>query len=104
VAVVEAVPVAAAAPAAAPKAKSGGGGGGGGLSYTERKEMNKLEKEIEKLGTQIASYEDKLARCTEGYSVLAELTAEMNKLVLQLAAKEERWVELADMDAVGADA
>jgi len=99
VAVVEAVPVAA-APAAAPKAKSGGGG----LSYTERKEMNRLEKEIEKLGTQIASYEDKLARCTEGYSVLAELTAEMNKLVLQLAAKEERWVELADMDAVGADA
>jgi len=96
VAVVEAVPV------AAPKAKSGGGGGG--LSYTERKEFNKLEKEIEKLGTQIASYEDKLARCTEGYSVLAELTAEMNKLVLQLAAKEERWVELADMDAVGADA
>ena len=93
----------AAAPAPAPKAKSGGGGGGG-LSYTERKEMNKLEKEIEKLGTQIASYEDKLAKCTEGYSVLAELTAEMNKLVLQLAAKEERWVELADMDAVGADA
>ena len=91
----------AAAPAAAPKAKSGGGGG---LSYTERKEMNRLEKEIEKLGTQIASFEDKLAKCTEGYSVLAELTAEMNKLVLQLAAKEERWVELADMDAVGADA
>ena len=60
--------------------------GGNNLSYPERKEMNKLEKEIEKLGGQISEYEDKLARCKEGYTVLAELTNEMNKLVLSLGS------------------
>jgi hypothetical protein len=31
------------------------------LSYDERKEFNKLEKEIAKMGGQISEYEDKLA-------------------------------------------
>ena len=59
-------------------------GGGNKLTFPERKEMNKLEKEIEKIGGQIQEYEDKLAKCKEGYTVLAELTNEMNKLVLLL--------------------
>jgi uncharacterized tellurite resistance protein B-like protein len=34
---------------------------GNKLSYDERKEFNKLEKEIAKMGGQISEYEDKLA-------------------------------------------
>lgn len=92
-----AVPVDAVLPTKEDKTK--GAAKGGALNYTDRKEMNKLEKEIEKLGQQISKYEDQLATCKEGYTVLAGLTKEMNVLVGQRAAKEERWVELADMDA-----
>jgi ABC transport system ATP-binding/permease protein len=68
------------------------------LTYTERKEMNKLEKEVEKLGAQIKEFEDKLANASskEGYSILADWTASMNKLIEQRDTKEMRWLELAE--------
>jgi hypothetical protein len=81
-------------PVAAPSA-------GSKLSYNERKEFNKLEKEIEKLGVQIGDFEDKLAAASasgQGYSALAELTEKMNSLVMQREIKEQRWMELADGD------
>ena len=74
---------------------------GNKMSYTERKEFNKLEKEIEKLGVQIGEYVDKLAAASsagQGYSALAELTEKMNSIVMQRELKEQRWMELADGD------
>lgn len=74
---------------------------GSKMSYNERKEFNKLEKEIEKLGVQIGDFEDKLAAASasgQGYSALAELTEKMNSLVMQRELKEQRWMELADGD------
>jgi ATP-binding cassette subfamily F protein uup len=67
------------------------------LSYNERKEYNKLEKEIQKLGLQIKELEDQLASSKEGYSVLAELTNKANALREQMNQKEERWLELAEI-------
>jgi len=67
------------------------------LSFTERKEYNKLEKEIAKLQTEIQTIEDKINKSdgTEGYSVLNDWTASANKLKDQMSQKELRWVEIA---------
>ena len=62
-------------------------------SYAAMKEINKLEREMERLGKEIAQLEERLFE-EKGYSVLAELTAKQNSLKDQLAAKEERWLEL----------
>ena len=75
---------------------------GSKLNYNERKEFNKLEKEIEKLGVQISDFEEKLAAASSagmGYSALAELTEKMNAVIMQREIKEQRWMELADDDA-----
>jgi len=68
------------------------------LSFTERKEYNKLEKEIAKLQTEIQTIEDKINKSdgTEGYSVLNDWTASANKLKDQMSQKELRWLELAE--------
>jgi ABC transport system ATP-binding/permease protein len=73
------------------------------LSYNERKEYNKLEKEIGKLGEQIATLDAKIvdaSNAKQGFSVLAEWTKEANKLRESLATKELRWMELAEKDTL----
>eukprot|EP01038_Epipyxis_sp_PR26KG_P007928 gene7928-10761_t len=69
------------------------------LSFNERKEMNKLEKEIEKLTSLIVEIESKIAvssKKNEGFSVLAELTSQKQVVSDQLAVKEEKWLSLAE--------
>ena len=92
-------------PKASAAAVSGGGSTtaspGSKLNYNERKEFNKLEKEIEKLGVQINDFEEKLSIASsagQGYSALADLTEKMNSLIMQREIKEQRWMELADED------
>ena len=93
--------VSAPTPSATATSTTAGAGAGNKLNYNERKEFNKLEKEIEKLGVQIGDFEDKLAAASssgQGYSALAELTEKMNSLIMQRELKEQRWMELADGD------
>lgn len=69
------------------------------LSFNERKEFKKLEKEVVKLGVQIEQLEDQIATGSsrgEGYSVLNEWTTQLQKLKMQLEDKELRWIELAE--------
>lgn len=69
------------------------------LSFNERKEFKKLEKEVMKLGVQIEQLEDQIATGSsrgEGYSVLNEWTTQLQKLKMQLEDKELRWIELAE--------
>jgi len=69
------------------------------LSFNERKEFKKLEKEVTKLGVQIEQLEDQIATGSsrgEGYSVLSDWTAQLQKLKMQLEEKELRWIELAE--------
>jgi len=68
------------------------------LTFNERKEYNKLEKEIAKLNGEIDKIEAQIngSDGTEGYTVLNEWTATANKLKEQLAGKEVRWLELAE--------
>ena len=68
------------------------------LSFNERKEFNRLEKEIGKLTAQISEKEEQLSQSTgqEGFSVLAEWSKNINKLKEDLSVKESRWLELAE--------
>jgi ABC transport system ATP-binding/permease protein len=69
------------------------------LSFNERKEFKKLEKEVMKLGVQIEQLEGQIATGSsrgEGYSVLNEWTTQLQKLKMQLEDKELRWIELAE--------
>ena len=70
------------------------------MNYNERKEYNKLEKEIAKLGKEIKEYEDKLTNSNgkEGYSQLNEWTKKLNDLKSQCEKKEMRWLELAAIE------
>ena len=69
---------------------------GPGLSYNERKEYNKLETEIAKVGKQIKVCEDKIGAAdnSAGFSVLAKDFEELNKLREALQVKEARFLEL----------
>ena len=70
---------------------------GGNLSYSEKKEFSKLEKEIAKLAAQVVEVEEKISNSSgSGYSVLAEWTKELDKLKFELSVKEDRWIELAE--------
>ena len=70
------------------------------MNYNERKEYNKLEKEITKLGLEIKEYENKLLNSNgkEGYSQLAEWNKKVEDLKSQCQKKESRWIELASIE------
>jgi len=70
------------------------------MNYNERKEYNKLEKEITKLGLEIKEYENKLLNSNgkEGYSQLAEWNKKLEDLKSQCQKKETRWIELASIE------
>lgn len=71
------------------------------LSFAERKDMNKLQKEIEKITLQIEEIDLKIlnAGSKEGYSVLAEWSAQASALRSSLDDKELKWMELAERDS-----
>lgn len=68
------------------------------LSFNERKEFGKLEAAIAKLGAQKAELQAKLESCNDGYSVLAEMTEQINKLQGQIDEKEARWFDLSSRE------
>lgn len=69
------------------------------LSGKEKKELGNMEKEIEKLNKQAAEYQAKLDdghQANAGYSQLSEWTTRLEKINAEIAAKEERWMELME--------
>lgn len=70
------------------------------LSYSERKDMNKLEKDIAKLNNQVSDLERKMAQESEnnsGFSVLSDLSKNIELLKGQIEMKESAWLELAEI-------
>jgi ATP-binding cassette subfamily F protein uup len=66
------------------------------LSYEQRKELNRLEKEIEKLEerkAEIVLYFDKEGM---GHEEIMKWSGELEKIQQQLEEKELRWMELAE--------
>eukprot|EP01041_Mallomonas_annulata_P006571 gene6571-13295_t len=70
------------------------------LTYNERKEMQKLERDVTRLGTDLKAIQSKLASSggTEGYSLLAEWAQEEMKIKQQLDDKETKLLELMELD------
>lgn len=69
------------------------------LSNDERKEYNRLEKQIEKLNDQIESFEKQMEQASlknEGYSVLADLSKKIEMVRTKQLEKEVRWMQLAE--------
>lgn len=70
------------------------------LSYKERKEYKGLEENIEKLSKKQIELEAELEKAGEdgkGYSELMEIQARLDAVVAEVAEKEERWLELAEI-------
>jgi len=68
------------------------------LSYEERKEVGRLEREIEKAEAQLREVRGWMQESSGkvGYSVLAEWSARETELVELIEEKEMRWLELVD--------
>jgi ATP-binding cassette subfamily F protein uup len=67
------------------------------LSYKERKELDKLEKEIAAAEEKKAELEAKLSEVAADYVAAQELSDQLQKLTEQLDAAMERWAELAEL-------
>ena len=66
------------------------------LTYNERREFNKLEKEIAKLEKQKTTLEKKMADGGLDYGELNELSKEFEALKEELEEKELTWLEMAE--------
>jgi ATP-binding cassette subfamily F protein uup len=66
------------------------------LTYNERREFNKLEKEIAKLEEQKTKLEKKMANSSLEYGELNELSKEFEALKEELEEKELIWLEMAE--------
>jgi ATP-binding cassette subfamily F protein uup len=66
------------------------------LAYMERREFNRLEKEIAKLETKKAELSDLLSRGELENQKLLEVSEELGKLIEEIDEKTDRWMELAE--------
>ncbi len=70
---------------------------GSGLTFEQRKEMNRLEKEISKLEERKTEIEGKFADPGLTPERITELAKTLNEVKLQLEEKELKWMELAEL-------
>ena len=68
-----------------------------GLSFEQRKELNKLEKEIQKLEEKKATVSDQFNSTDLTPDRIRELSIELNQLSAQIEETELRWMELAEL-------
>ena len=67
------------------------------LSYEERKEMNRLEKEVEKLEVKKAAIMDQFNSSSLDPNDIERLSKELNELNNTIEEKEMRWMELSEL-------
>ncbi|MDX2066788.1 MAG: ABC-F family ATP-binding cassette domain-containing protein [Haliscomenobacter sp.] len=68
-----------------------------GLTFDQRKEMNRLEKEIQKLEEKKAQVADQFNRTDLTPDDIKKFSQEINQLTGQIEEKELRWMELAEL-------
>ena len=89
-------------PTTAPAAAGPAPGGGLGLAgeRTARKELQRLERQIERLSGREAQLGEQMAQRASDYEKLTEMGAELRSVQAEKAALEERWLTVAaDLDA-----
>ncbi len=67
------------------------------LSFKEQKEYEQLESEIEKLEGEKAKIIQKLNQGSESHEELLAWSTEIEKIVLQIEKKSNRWIELSEL-------
>ena len=89
-------------PTTVPAAVGPAPGGGLGLAgeRTARKELQRLERQIERLSGREAQLGEQMAERASDYEKLTEMGAELRSVQAEKAALEERWLTVAaDLDA-----
>lgn len=66
------------------------------LSYNERREYNKLEKEIEKLELKKESLSAEMEAAASNADELLKVSEELGKLIEEIDEKSMRWLELSE--------
>ncbi|MBC6459088.1 ABC-F family ATP-binding cassette domain-containing protein [Actinomadura sp. HBU206391] len=79
---------------------SGGGARGGGQDWKARKELDRLDRRLEKLGRRESELHELLVEHATDYGRLLELNAELKSVQGEREETEEQWLLLAaDLDA-----
>ncbi|TDC69662.1 ABC transporter ATP-binding protein [Actinomadura sp. GC306] len=91
-----ATPAAKVAPAAAKPKAGGAKPKAGGQDWKARKELDRLERRLEKLTGQEAALHEQLAAHATDYTKLQELDARLKDVQAEAAAVEEEWLMLAE--------
>ncbi len=68
-----------------------------GLTFDQRKEMNRLEKEIQKLEEKKAQVANEFNRSDLSTDEIKKFSQEISQLGTQIEEKEMRWMELAEL-------
>jgi len=71
------------------------------LSFSERKEFNKLEKQISALETEKATVAEELNNTGLDYELLTEKSARFEEIEAEIDEKTMRWLELAERGGEG---
>lgn len=66
------------------------------LSYNEKKEYRKLEKDIEKLEEEKATLEEKLNAGTGSYEDMQQWAERIGVIIAEVDEKSDRWLELSE--------
>jgi ATP-binding cassette subfamily F protein uup len=75
---------------------SEGGGKEKGDSRSDRKELSKIEKRIEKIDNQIVKLQAEALTCGDDYKRAIEIEKELGEISLEKAEAEEAWILLAE--------
>ena len=78
------------------QAERAGGQSGAGAQRAARKEMARLERQIDRLATREAELGEALAASATDYVRLTELGAELRQVQAEKSRLEEQWLEAAE--------
>ncbi|MFC5744013.1 ABC-F family ATP-binding cassette domain-containing protein [Actinomadura rugatobispora] len=78
------------------KAPAGAAAKGGGQEWKARKELDRLERRLDKLAKQEAELHEKLAAAATDYARLQELDGRLKEIQAEAAQVEEEWLMLAE--------
>jgi ABC transport system ATP-binding/permease protein len=88
-----------AASGAGPGARAGSGLGAAGAQRAAKKEMQRLERQIDRLGVREGELTAELAASASDYEKLIELGAQLRAIQEEKASLEERWLVVAETSA-----